>query len=59
MIAPDQAVPVFGPMLGVILTMVLTKNTNTTGAKAERELGWRKSTTVTFLEDIARGSYKA
>ena len=59
MIAPDQATSVFGPMLGVILTLVLTKNTNTTGAKAERELGWRKKSPVTFLDDIARGSYKA
>lgn len=53
-VAADQANNVLGP----VLTVVLSVNNNVSGAKAERELGWRKRTTVTFLDDIARGSYR-
>ena len=54
-LAPDQAMSVLGP----ILTAVLSKNVNASGEKAKRELGWRKTSSVTFLDDVARGSYKA
>lgn len=54
-ISKEEAREFWGPALTTFFSM----NNQVSSSKAERELGWKPQVTISVLEDIVNGSYKA